>query len=1337
MTMLFIDARRSEHFDERVRPVFESRGVRIEDEAIRAIQKSFLDGVRVWEVNLDVPIQGSIYEIYAIAHRPIYIHDCMAHFEGRKWSEDENVVLQVCSVFGRKALCQKISSESKATHWTPHRLHCLAFSNDSLTVLAVNIKSLDVFMAVEIWPNELVPLSIGAQRIGEQVEARLSDFEVVDISDNAERLVTKCVVCNGGGAISCDKCEGSGIHLPRRGCEKCHGTGEYKARRSCPKCGGSGNFIGRYGDVMGSCAACNGVGYLEATPCRFCGGNGFLDSQHCRRCDGEGQIVCYHCHGETVQGVRFDRDSDTFAILAEDEQGGQFEVDVPATEIWLQHKTTRKIREIVDGAERLIDHVTEISASRYALTPDESREVRKLQQMIGDIEYCLQQSLKVLQPSAYQGRPVHLTLNNATTQRNRKSAIFDFRVAGNNGPWQKTGENPFGEKTPLRLFKSDGKTPLDLPLQVDAGIGKGASEVVLLSVTGAGEAMTFTIEFPVEVDANKLPENLTVLPNQIPPGEKQQIKHVKRFAQPSNQNHAIIPAMVVPEEFEFERSFEYFDPTIGSNKRQAEAVQMGLSDIGLCLLKGPPGTGKTTVITEIVRQRIKLGQRVLVTSKNHQAVVNVLEKLDKVGGIRMVRHGSSSDPSETERRYLTGGVRTRVHEEVYAKSGRLLVTLIDRVAEIERYQPQVRLALDLAYKLAEFRIEYKSKVLLAEKICKESLEAAEAKYQTILSCATTKVNDAEARYNNEKKSSEVRLRSLLKELKSNLTRTDSLQQTLASRSGSKLPTSPSFFRSVVDWIVPDFMASTVALKYRLEQAQTRVERLEQSINMEGEAINSFASQRDTIVKDAANDKIQAKRIRDEVTAMIRQQCSSDIEKLTAQLREQEDELSVCRHYAGDAAKIIGERCSGDESVDYWMNLNRLLLIDKEKTEKKINFVRRWVRDLEVDSSAVGRCYWDNLQVFFSTCVGIASWTEMVQSAEPFEYVIVDEAATVTTGETIMPLMYAKAGMLVGDEMQLPPHDPFEGKLCCDECKPIPIKRQANREESNCQYRSTCWLSTSFFEYLWRERQTMSRVMLNTQYRMNPRIASFVSEIFYPEGLRSGISEEARTLRFAEFAEPLCLISTSAYKDRFEDSRNNSYFNDLEARMIRQVVVKAEQQLERPAHFGIITPYAEQVRQLQERLKGDMRSFKKVRLADDDIASVNSFQGSERDVIIVSFVRSPRACPSCNGEGVKAKQKCNFANVPGQKGFNPSQIQGECRGRGWLGTGLSFVQDLQRLNVALSRAKSMVILVGDIEALTAPKFTHKYSEGRDVLERFERYVSNTGLVLRVWEVEGGL
>ena len=73
-------------------------------------------------------------------------------------------------------------------------------------------------------------------------------------------------------------------------------------------------------------------------------------------------------------------------------------------------------------------------------------------------------------------------------------------------------------------------------------------------------------------------------------------------------------------------------------------------------------------------------------------------------------------------------------------------------------------------------------------------------------------------------------------------------------------------------------------------------------------------------------------------------------------------------------------------------------------------------------------------------------------------------------------------------------------------------------------------------------RTFLRVMLDVQFRMHPSIADFVGRIFYPEGLRSGVTGEDRLLRFAEFTQPICLVPTSAYKNRFEENVGTSFRN---------------------------------------------------------------------------------------------------------------------------------------------------------------------------------------------------
>ena len=243
-------------------------------------------------------------------------------------------------------------------------------------------------------------------------------------------------------------------------------------------------------------------------------------------------------------------------------------------------------------------------------------------------------------------------------------------------------------------------------------------------------------------------------------------------------------------------------------------------------------------------------------------------------------------------------------------------------------------------------------------------------------------------------------------------------------------------------------------------------------------------------------------------------------------------------------------------------------------------------------------------------------------------------------------------------------------------------------------------------------------MLDVQFRMHPDIAEFVGRVFYPEGLATGVSAEDRRLAFAEFTRPVVLISTSAYGDRFEEAVQPSYRNALEAKMVRRIVEKADRELDAPRKFGVITPYASQVQLILKELDGRIDGLTNVKLGREDVASVHSFQGSERDVIIISFARSPRPCTVCQGSGERRNKA----------GHRPCE---SCNGRGSTGPGLRFVRDLRLLNVGFSRAARMLILIGDFDALTDPR-KREGAAGGQVLADFRDYVTDRGQVLHVWE-----
>ncbi|MBF0217594.1 MAG: AAA family ATPase [Candidatus Omnitrophica bacterium] len=88
------------------------------------------------------------------------------------------------------------------------------------------------------------------------------------------------------------------------------------------------------------------------------------------------------------------------------------------------------------------------------------------------------------------------------------------------------------------------------------------------------------------------------------------------------------------------------NPKIASDPRQADAVRAGLCpDLPLTLIHGPPGTGKTSVIEEMVKQFVKQGKKVLVVSQSHAGVDNVGLRL-KEGGVKFARVGNSPPSAE-------------------------------------------------------------------------------------------------------------------------------------------------------------------------------------------------------------------------------------------------------------------------------------------------------------------------------------------------------------------------------------------------------------------------------------------------------------------------------------------------------------------------------------------------------------------------------------------------------------------------------------------------------------------------------------------------------------------
>jgi superfamily I DNA and/or RNA helicase len=205
------------------------------------------------------------------------------------------------------------------------------------------------------------------------------------------------------------------------------------------------------------------------------------------------------------------------------------------------------------------------------------------------------------------------------------------------------------------------------------------------------------------------------------------------------------------------------------------------------------------------------------------------------------------------------------------------------------------------------------------------------------------------------------------------------------------------------------------------------------------------------------------------------------------------------------------------------------------------------------------------------------------------------------------------------------------------------------------------LQESLFETLVRhaksERPEAVR-SLATQQRMHPAIGQLISEVFYDGALTHGVAAAQRHHELDWIPTPVLWLSTSGIAGRYEQQRGRSYENPLEISLVLQLLTRIERSSRETdssrKEVGVISGYAAQIRELEARI--DPRDSSRWSYLGIEVATVDAFQGRDRDIVVYSCARS-------------------------------SQVGG-----------LGFMRDPRRLNVALSRARRLLVIVGDADML---------------------------------------
>ena len=318
---------------------------------------------------------------------------------------------------------------------------------------------------------------------------------------------------------------------------------------------------------------------------------------------------------------------------------------------------------------------------------------------------------------------------------------------------------------------------------------------------------------------------------------------------------------------------------------------------------------------------------------------------------------------------------------------------------------------------------------------------------------------------------------------------------------------------------------------------------------------------------------------------------------------------------------------------------------------KIARLREHATELEVRINAD---LFSQAKVIACTLVGSAS---KLLDGMKFTTLFVDEAAQALEAACWIAIRRAQRVVFAGDHCQLPP-------------------------TVKCREALEGGLGRTLMELV-AERLPMAVTMLCVQYRMNERIMRFSSEWFY--GGRVESAPSVRNRGILDFDCPITWVDTSAAALGEDGGTEDApatvgeefvgetfgRVNKAEAALTLDILeqyfrrIGRQRVIDERIDVGVISPYRAQV-QLLRRMFSGRDFFKPLRRAIS-VNTVDGFQGQERDVMLISLVRS---------------------NAEGQIGF---------------------LSDLRRMNVAITRARMKLIILGDASTLCRHRFYRRLWE----------------------------
>ena len=609
---------------------------------------------------------------------------------------------------------------------------------------------------------------------------------------------------------------------------------------------------------------------------------------------------------------------------------------------------------------------------------------------------------------------------------------------------------------------------------------------------------------------------------------------------------------------------------------------------------GPPGTGKTTTIVEVVKRAIYQKQRVLITSKNNKAVDNVLEQLTDQD-MEVLRIGR---PEVTLNENLLIDMRAYDYQRKILKETDQQYT---QLSKLDRNWVDVKTQL---YRLQKQAGQWQG--------IKQHYEQAREQLQNWQQTTY-------GQYGPKLEVEQARAKQIRRKVDQLVKSADRLDKWMVR-----------FNRWRRRWLLGPL--STVLIDIAHRRRQNTSDRYQKASSDFEKNIQTYQHTIKQYQQEATSSQeaLKLKTVIAELE-MGKNQAKTDTLNLYQPLYTRFIQAALINK------KPITDTVTPAGVIDFITKAR----MGKDFIKPSLDLLEEWRELLRSRYQALYPTLIRLADVIGATCIGIG--TDVRFDDLEFDMVIADEAGQIQVMDLLVPLVRAKRAILVGDHKQLPPFADTD------------LKQELDDDETLLEL-----VESSLFEQLFEATPHTNKVTLDTQYRMPEVIANFVKRQFY-----EGRYKTCKDFSYndAVFNHPLVFIDTKLASQHWEktiprEDESTSFTNlfeaDLIVRLIQLYLPHLDENVDQ--NLGVIVPYKAQAEIIHRMIRRQLPSFSDKTLKEL-VATVDSFQGKERHIIIFGFTRS---------------------NSDGRTGF---------------------LRELRRLNVTFTRAKTQLILVGDSSTLT--------------------------------------